>query len=72
MILIMNKQKNNSDDLCGKTINDYLLMYLRTDELVTVGVIESYRGKCLANFEIGPCYTYSIPGLTWIFETRFN
>ena len=47
-----------------KTIEDYMMLYLKTDVLLSVDVFEKFRDKCLEYYEIDPCYTYSTPGLT--------
>ena len=54
-----------SDTGC-ETIKDYMMLYLKTDGLLSVDVFERLRDKCLEYYEIDPCYTYSTPGLTWL------
>ena len=49
-----------------ETIKDYMMLYLKTDVLLSVDVFEKFRDKCLEYYEIDPCYTYSTPGLTWL------
>ena len=44
-----------------KTIEDYMMLYLKTDVFLSVDVFEKFRDKY---YEIDPCYTYSTPGLT--------
>ena len=43
-----------------------MMLYLKTDVLLSVDVFEKFRDMCLEYYEIDPCYTYSTPGLTWI------
>ena len=42
-----------------------MMLYLKTDVLLSVDVFEKFRDKCLEYYEKDPCYTYSTPGLTW-------
>ena len=46
-----------------ETIKDYMMLYLKTDVLLSVDVFERLRDKFLEYYEIDPCYTYSTPGL---------
>ena len=55
-----------------ETIKDYMTLYLKTDVLLWVDVFESLRGKCLEHYEIGPCYTYSTPGLIWLCGLKYT
>ena len=50
----------------SETIKDYIMLYLKTDVLLSVDVFERLRGKCLEYYEIDPCYSYSTPDLTWL------
>ena len=43
-----------------------MMLYLKTDVLLSVDVFEKIRDKCLENYKIDPCYTYSTHGLTWL------
>ena len=45
-----------------KTMKDYMLLYLKTDVLLSVDVFGRCSNKCLEYYEIDPCYTYSAPG----------
>ena len=47
-----------------ETIKDYMMLYLKTDVLLSVDVFEKFRAMCLEYYEIDPCYTYSTTGLT--------
>ena len=49
-----------------ETIKDYMMLYLKTDLLLSVDVFEKFRAMCLKYFEIDPCYTYYTSGLTWL------
>ena len=55
-----------------ETIKDHMMLYLKTDELLSVDVFERLRDKCLEYYEIDPCYTYSTPGLTWLCGLKYT
>ena len=55
-----------------KTMKDYVLLYLKTDVLLSVDVFEKFRDKCSDYYEIDPCYTYSTPGLTWLCGLKYT
>ena len=55
-----------------KTIKDYMMLYLKTDVLLSVDAFERLRDKCLEYYEIDPCYTYSTPGLTWLCGLKYT
>ena len=55
-----------------ETIEDYMMLYLKTDVLLPVDVFEKFRDNCLEYYEIDPCYTYSIPGLTWVCGLKYT
>ena len=55
-----------------ETIKDYMILYLETDVLLSVDVFARLRDKCLDNYEIDPCYTYSTPGLTWLCGSKYT
>ena len=40
-----------------------MVRYHKTDVLVSVYVFEKFKDMCFDYYEIGPCYTYSIPRL---------
>ena len=48
------------------------MLYLRTDVLLSLDVFESIRDKVLEYYEIDPCYTYSIPRLTWLCGLKYT
>ena len=54
-----------------KTIEDYMMLYLKTDVLLSVDVFEKFRDNCLEYYEIDPFYTYSTPGLTWLCGLKY-
>ena len=60
-----------NDTKC-ETIKDYMMLYLKTDVLLSVDVFEKFRAMCLDFYEIDPCYTYSTPGLTWLCGLKYN
>ena len=49
-----------------------MMLYLKTDVLLSVDVFESLRDKCLEYYEIDSCYTFSIPGLTWLCGLKYT
>ena len=55
-----------------ETIKDYMMLYLKTDVLLSVDVFEKFRAMCLEYYEIHPCYTYSTPGLTWLCGLKYT
>ena len=59
-------------DIKCETIKDYRMLYLKTDVLLSVDVIEKFRAMCLEYYEIDPCYTYSTPGLTWLCGLKYT
>ena len=57
---------------CGcKTIKDCMLLYLKTDWLLSVDVFERFRDMCLEYYETDQCYTFSNPDLTWIWGLKY-
>ena len=50
----------------------YMMLYLKTDVLLSVDVFERIRDKCLKYYEIDPCYTYSTSGLTWLCGLKYT
>ena len=38
-----------------ETIKDFMMLYLKTDVLLSVDVFEKFRNNCLEYFEIDPC-----------------
>ena len=59
-------------DTTCETIKDYMMLYLKTDVLLSVDVFEKFRAMCLEYYEIDPCYTYSTPGLTWLCGLKYT
>ena len=55
-----------------ETMKDYMMLYLKTDVLLSVDVFERLRDKCLEYYEIDPCYTYSTPVLTWLCGLKYT
>ena len=55
-----------------ETIEDYMVLYLKIDVLLSVDVFEKFRAMCLEYYEIDPCYTYSTPGLTWLCGLKYT
>ena len=55
-----------------ETIKDYMMLYLKTDVLLSVDAFEKLRAMCLEYHEIEPCYTYSTPGLTWLCGLKYT
>ena len=49
-----------------------MMLYLKTDVLLSVDVFEKFRAICLEYYEIDPCYTYSTPGLTWLCGLKYT
>ena len=43
------------NDTGCKSIKDYMMLYLKTDVLLSIDVFESLRVKCLEYYEIDPC-----------------
>ena len=55
-----------------KSIRDYMMLYLKTNVLLSVDIFEKFRDTCLKNYEIDPCYTNSTPGLPWLCGLKYN
>ena len=70
------KEYNKAIDCCKdtkcETIKNYMMLYLKTDVLLSVDVFEKFRARCLEYYEIDPCYTYSTPGLTWLCGLKYT
>ena len=49
-----------------------MMLYLKTDVLLSVDVFEKFRAMCLVYYEIDSCYTYSTPGLTWLCGLKYT
>ena len=59
------------DSKC-ETIKDYMMLYLKTDVLLSVDVFEKFRAMCLEYYELDPCNTYSTPGLTLLCGLKYT
>ena len=66
------KTKRCLEEGVCKTMKDYVLLYLKTDKLLSVDVFKKFREQCLEYHEIVSCYTYSTPGLTWILGLKYT
>ena len=47
-----------------KNMDDYH-DYLKEDELLSVDVFEKFIDTCLKYYGLGPCHSFSSPGLSW-------
>ena len=47
------------------TMGDYHDLYLKTDVLLFVDVLEKFIYMCLEYYGLDPCHYFSIPGLSW-------
>ena len=48
-----------------KTLEDYLMLYLKTDVLLLTDVFENFRLVCKNIYNLDPCHYYTAPGLSW-------
>ena len=48
-----------------KTFSEYHDLYLKTDFLLLVDVFENFRCVYMENYELDPCWNYTLPGLAW-------
>ena len=48
-----------------QTLQDYHVIYLKSDVLLLADVFENFRKKCLINYKLDPCHYYTAPGLAW-------
>ena len=58
-----------------KTIEDYLILYLKTDVLHLSDVFETFRNTCLKHYKLDPLWFYTAPGLAWnamLKKTKIN
>ena len=47
------------------TMGDYHDLYLKTDVLLFVDVLEKFIYMCLEYYGLDPCHYFCIPGLSW-------
>ena len=55
-----------------KSIKVYMMLYFKTDVLLSADVFERLRDKCLECYEIDPCCTCFAPGLTWLCGLKYT
>ncbi|KAK3745935.1 hypothetical protein QZH41_003071 [Actinostola sp. cb2023] len=48
-----------------KTMRDYHDLYLLSDVLLLMDVFETFRGVCMDNYKLDPCWYFTAPGLSW-------
>ena len=48
-----------------KAFREYHDLYLKTDVLLLPDVFENFRGVCMENYELDPCWYYTAPELAW-------
>ena len=48
-----------------KTFRENHDLHLRTDVHLLADVFENFRGVCMENYELDPCWYYTAPGLAW-------
>ncbi|KAI8123512.1 hypothetical protein CVS40_5989 [Lucilia cuprina] len=48
-----------------KTLEDYLMLYLKSDVLLLADVFENFRTVCKSIYNLDPCHYYTAPGLSW-------
>ena len=53
------------DKMGCSTLQDYTMFYLRTDVLHLTDIYEEFRGACLKNYQLDPCWCYTTLGLSW-------
>ena len=46
-------------------LGDYHDLYVKSDTLLLVNIVENFRNKCLETYELDPAYFLSLPGLAW-------
>lgn len=48
-----------------RNLDDYLMLYLKTDVLLLTDVFENFRKVCKNIYKLDPCHYYTAPGLSW-------
>ena len=48
-----------------RNLGDYHDLYLRTDVIPPVNVLEAFRDTCLEHYSLDPAHFYTSPGLAW-------
>lgn len=48
-----------------QSLNEYMLLYLKTDVLLLTDVFENFRSVCKSIYHLDPCHYYTTPGLSW-------
>ena len=48
-----------------KSMRDYHNLYNLTDVLLLADVFEKFRKLCKKNYDLDPCWYYTVPGLAW-------
>ena len=46
-------------------LGEYHDLYVRSDTLLLVDILENFRQSCLENYELDPAHFVSLPGLEW-------
>ena len=76
--VIPDKEHKHATDCWNKTgcetIKYYMMLYLSTDVFLSLDIFEKFRDLCLEYYEIdiiNHCYTYSTPGLTWLYGLKY-
>ena len=48
-----------------RNLEDYHVLYLRTDVVLLANVYEAFRDTCLKHYSLHPAHFYTSPGLAW-------
>ena len=49
-----------------ETIRDYQSLYIKCDVLQLCDVFDNFRTACIADNGIDPCWSYTLPGYSWV------